>query len=267
MKIRLNGAWCETKEHSLHSLRRSLFNEGDVLIINGYQTEEERSLKEGDEIVIISKGKMADESQMEAMLSARHSPGVYEKLKKAKVAIAGLGGLGSNIASSLARTGIGELLLVDYDIVEPSNLNRQSYWIQHLGLPKTQAMAEQIQQMNPFVKVKLCDLKVTKENAASLFEGYDIICEAFDDPGSKVMLVETLLEANTNCYLVCGSGMAGYGSANLIRSARKMKRLYLCGDEVSEAREGCGLMMPRVQVCAGHQANMVLRLILGVEEV
>ncbi|MDO4719206.1 MAG: sulfur carrier protein ThiS adenylyltransferase ThiF [Peptostreptococcaceae bacterium] len=267
MRIRLNGRVLETKDLSLYDLRRERFDERNLLIVNGYHIREDRKLREGDEVVVIQRGKMPDASQMEAMLSARHTPGVYQKLKQGKVAVAGLGGLGSNIAAALARSGVGQLLLVDFDTVEPSNLNRQSYFIRHIGRKKTEAMAEQIAEMNPFVKVTACDVRITEANAAAVFRGWDVVCEAFDGAESKAVLAETLIGMKEGPYLICGSGMAGFESANLIRSRRRMKRLYLCGDETSEAGEGRGLMMPRVQVCAGHQANMALRLLMGMEEV
>ncbi len=67
---------------------------------------------------------------------ARHTPNLHNKLKSGKVAVLGLGGLGSNIAISLSRVGVGEIILVDYDVVEPSNLNRQQYFVKHIGMKK-----------------------------------------------------------------------------------------------------------------------------------
>ena len=95
------------------------------------------------------------------------------------MAIAGLGGLGSNVAVLLARTGVGHFFLVDFDIVEPSNLNRQSF-SSHLGMEKTVAMRQQIQQINLFLEITTQTVRVTEENAAALFQGYDVVCEAFD---------------------------------------------------------------------------------------
>ena len=156
--------------------------------------------------------------------------------------------------------------MVDFDTVEPSNLNRQNYTINHLGLPKTIALKKQIEEINPFISVKIETLKVTEENAESLFHGYDIICEAFDKPEAKAMLVNTLLSTMPQAKIISASGMAGYASSNLLQTTRPMKGLYVCGDLESEAKIGQGLMAPRVQICSGHQANMVLRLLLGIEE-
>ena len=141
----------------------------------------------------LGKGVMPAAEELENMMMARHTPTVHQKLKQGRVAIAGLGGLGSNIAVMLARIGVGQMLLVDFDIVEPSNLNRQSYYIRHLGMPKTQALKEQLAEINPFIQVETQTIRVEAENVASLFDGYSILCEAFDKPEVKAMLVSTAL--------------------------------------------------------------------------
>lgn len=205
--------------------------------------------------------------ELENVMMSRHTPGVHHKLKQGRVAIAGLGGLGSNIAIMLARIGVGQLLLVDFDIVEPSNLNRQSYNIGHLGMPKTTALEKQIAEINPFIQVETQNIKVTEDNVRELFRGYDLICEAFDKPEAKAMLINVGLEQLPDAKIVAASGMAGYDSSNLIKTVRRMNRFYLCGDFENGAEIGRGLMAPRVQICAGHQANMVLRLLLGIDDV
>lgn len=204
--------------------------------------------------------------EFEAITIDKFSPAVHKALKNARVAIAGLGGLGSNIATMLARTGVGHLLLVDFDIVEPSNLNRQAYYIKHLGMHKTEALKEQLSNINPYTSIEIKTLKVTEENASSLFYGYDILCEAFDRADAKAMLVNVILSNDNNIKIVSASGMGGYSSSNLIRTEKKMKNLYVCGDFESEIGEGNGPMAPRVSICAAHQANMVIRLVLGIEE-
>jgi sulfur carrier protein ThiS adenylyltransferase len=133
---------------------------------------------------------MPDRDELESMMMARHTPDVHQRVKKGRVAIAGLGGLGSNIAVMLARIGVGQLLLVDFDIVEPSNLNRQSYYISHLGHQDSRP-AKQIEDINPFIKVKTRNTRVRERNVRELFNGYDIICEAFDKPEAKAMLINT----------------------------------------------------------------------------
>ena len=200
-------------------------------------------------------------------MMARHTPDVHRKVKQGSVAVAGLGGLGSNIAVMLARTGVGRLLLVDFDTVEPSNMNRHNYFLSHLGMNKTDALRMQIKEINPFISVETRNVRVRPENVEEIFSGYDIVCEAFDSPEAKSELVNTVLLKLPGAKVVAASGMAGYGSSNAIKTVRSMGRLYLCGDFESEAGPGSGLMSTRVQICAGHQANMILRLLLGIEEV
>lgn len=265
MKIRVNGNPCETESIGLYDLRKELGAGGEnlVVILNGYQTQEDIAIHGGDEIVLIQKGELPPQEAMEAMLCARHTPGVYEKVKAAHVAVAGLGGLGSQIALALARTGVGNLHLIDFDVVEPSNLNRQQYRICHLGMPKAQALLQEIGEINPYVCVTAERLRLTEQNCMDTLRGDDIICEAFDVPEAKAMLVNTVLAECPEKYVVSASGMAGYGSGNEIRTRRVMKNLYVCGDGETGAKPGCGLMAPRVGICAGHQANMVLRIILN----
>ena len=267
MKITVNGKRLNTDVVTAFQLRNQIGNEDDIIILNGYQIEEDKKLVENDILSIITKGAMVNSNELESMLMARHTPNVHNKIKKGKVAIAGLGGLGSNIAIMLARTGIGELLLVDFDIVEPSNLNRQCYNISHLGMPKTEALKQQIKEINPYVEVQIKTVKVTIDNVYELFNGYDIICEAFDKPEAKSTLVNVALEEMDDVKIVAASGMAGYGSSNIIKTINPMKRLYVCGDLQSEAKIGQGLMAPRENICAGHQANMILRLLLEINDI
>lgn len=267
MKLTVNGKEKELTCETAFRVREQLGKQTDIVILNGFQIEKDCKLSENDVLTIITKGIMPKEEELESMMMARHTPHVHKKIKKGKVAIAGLGGLGSNIAVMLARIGVGQLLLVDFDVVEPSNLNRQSYYIRHLGWPKTSALKEQIKEINPFIKIETQEVRVTEENVKNLFSGYDIICEAFDKPNAKSMLVNTALEQLPHTKIVSASGMAGYDSSNLIKTRRPMNRLYLCGDLENGARVGRGLMAPRVQICAGHQANMILRLLLGIEDI
>lgn len=185
-----------------------------------------------------------------------------EKLNNAKVAIAGLGGLGSNIAVALARIGVSHLHLIDFDKVDISNLNRQHYFISHLNKYKTQALAEQLQMINPYLNIVTDCIKVTEDNIFSLFKDEDIICEAFDVPENKAMLVNKVLELFPEKYIISGSGMAGFGHSNEIHTRKVMGKFYICGDEKTALSNENSLMAPRVAICAGHQANLITQLIL-----
>lgn len=200
----------------------------------------------------------------------RFSKEAWEKLQQARVAVAGLGGLGSNICMMLARSGIGRLKLVDFDRVDLSNLNRQAYDIRHLGRKKTEALSERLREVNPYIELEIWEGKVTESNAVAVFRGWPYICEAFDNAETKAMLAEQILWAGSwqtadawNPILISGSGMAGFGDAGKIRTRKVNSHFYVCGDEETDLTEGMGLMAPRVAVCAGHQANKVIQLILA----
>ena len=195
-------------------------------------------------------------------LLKRNVKGIFEKLKKAKVCILGLGGLGSNVAVLLARAGIGSLKLVDFDTVEASNLNRQQYRISHIGLKKTEVMKTIVKEINPFVEVETLDIKVNRENIHSIVGDIEIVVEAFDRAETKAMTLEELL-AKKNKIVVSASGMAGLGPANEIITRKIKDNFYLIGNNYSDYEEYSGIMSTRVMLCAAHQANMVLRLILG----
>ncbi len=263
MTITVNGKTVHTDTRSLHALIPD--HACRVVILNGFQTGDDLPLTDGDCVTVIEKGVFPPPDVLEAMMAARHSPGVFQKVKQARVAIAGLGGLGSHIAFALARTGVGHLHLVDFDTVEPSNLNRQCYRIRDLGKSKTQALAEQLADVNPYLTITTDCVRVTADNAAALFADDPLVCEAFDAPDAKSTLIDAVLSHCPNSVIVAASGMAGYDSCNDIRTRRITDRLYLCGDGQTAARPGYGLMAPRVSVCAGHQANMILRLILGLD--
>ncbi|WP_343286557.1 sulfur carrier protein ThiS adenylyltransferase ThiF [Flavonifractor sp. An82] len=207
-----------------------------------------------------------DREALEQALIARHGAENQKKFAAASVGIAGLGGLGSHIAVYLARLGVGRLVLADFDRVDVTNLNRQHYFIHHLGQYKTEALAEQLRQINPWLDYELHTCRVSADNACALFQGCQVVCEAFDQADQKAMLVQGILTGLPNTLLVAGSGMAGSGSPNAIRTQKAMSRLYLCGDGESDIDQGQGLMAPRVAVCAAHQAAMVMRLLLGQTE-
>lgn len=204
--------------------------------------------------------------EMQRALEARHGTTLQAKFAKSTVAICGLGGLGSNIAVSLARAGIGRLILIDFDKVELSNLHRQQYKADQIGCYKTEALRENLQEIAPYTDIVTHTVRVTEENLRELLQDADIICEAFDGAEEKAMLVNGVLEQLHTKYLIAASGMAGLGSANSIKTRKVMERFYLCGDGVSDVAEDIGLVAPRVMLCAAHQAQMVLRILSGENE-
>ena len=225
------------------------------------EEREKREVRKGEEIKKRMQESISKE-ELDRAFDARFPKEMQVKLHNAKVAIAGLGGLGSNIAVMLARSGVGKLFLVDFDVVDVTNLNRQMYLIPQLGKPKAEALPEILYQINPYATYESVCIKVTPENVKKLFAEYPIVCEAFDRPDQKAMLVQELLTQCPETIVVSGNGMAGYEDANEIRTRQMMRRLYVCGDQSTDVGAGIGLIAPRVSVCAGHEANKVLQLIM-----
>lgn len=237
----------------------------DLLIVNGFPAASDRELEEGDQVVLIQRGAVPSADQLEALMRARHTPGVHARIAGSRVGIAGVGGLGSNIAIALARLGIGRLVVADFDLVEPSNLNRQQYFIDQIGLPKVEALRDNLKRINPYVEVEIWRERVDAQNLRRIFAGVDVMVEAFDAAEQKAMLTAAHLQQAPDCPLVAASGMAGYAPSNSIRTRKVRDNFYLVGDLETAAAPGQGLMAPRVGIAASHQANAVLRLLLGEE--
>jgi sulfur carrier protein ThiS adenylyltransferase len=199
-------------------------------------------------------------------LIERHGAENQKKFDKATVAICGLGGLGSNISICLARAGVGKLILIDFDKVDISNLHRQQYKATQVGILKTQALSDNLKEINPYITIETHNTKVTEENVIELTKDADIVCEAFDKAENKAMLVNAILENAPEKYLVSSSGMAGFGSANLIKTKKISKKFFLSGDSVSDVNDGIGLISSRVMACAAHEAHMALRILMGETE-
>ena len=204
--------------------------------------------------------------QIQAKMFERVPGKVLEKLSKSRIGIAGLGGLGSNIAWMLARTGTPTLVLVDFDRVEPGNLNRQQYFPEQIGMLKTKALKENLMKINPWLNIELYSEKVTEENSCNFFSGCQVVCEALDDAAAKADFITGMLGSKEKIPVVAASGMAGIGDANRIQTVKKMNHLYVCGDEESDYQEVEGMLAPRVNLVAAHQANQVIRILMGEEQ-
>jgi sulfur carrier protein ThiS adenylyltransferase len=186
---------------------------------------------------------------------------IKSALKSRTIGIAGAGGLGSNCAVALARVGIGKLIIADYDVVSEDNLNRQYFFLDQVGQPKTTAIRENIRRINPLVEVADHFLKLDPENIPVLFKECDVIVEAFDQADQKEMLIETVLQNFPEKPLVIGLGMAGWGMNQSIH-VRKVDRMYICGDEISEIGPDLPPIAPRVGIVSNMQANVVLEILL-----
>ncbi len=264
IKIRLNEVPLDIQQNtSIRQLQEQQQLDADLMIVNGFPTSADYLIKDGDLVIMIKRGAMPSANELEALMMARHTPGVHARIAKSRIGIAGAGGLGSNIAIALARIGVGQLVIADFDQVEPSNLNRQQYFIDQIGLPKVIALKENLQRINPYVKIETFNGRIDPHNLTQVFAGVDVMVEAFDAPDQKAMLTTTHLQQSPDCPLVAASGMAGYASSNSIQTRKIRKNFYLVGDQITAAEPGQGLMAPRVSVAAGHQANAVLRILLG----
>ncbi len=262
MNIKLNEQPFETTIETLFALRDAQKPDADIVILNGAAMVADASLADGDEVCLIQRGETPPEDELEALMVARHTPGVHAKLKAATVGIAGLGGLGSAVAVALARVGVGKLILADFDVVEASNLNRQQYFIDQLGWLKTDALVSNLRKINPYVELEAHAVKLTPDTLFPRFGKTDVMIEAFDRADQKVMVMQTFAARNPEVPFIGASGMAGYSSGETIGVQKMGKNIYIVGDLETGAKPGCGLMAPRVGIAASMQANLALRLIV-----
>ena len=234
----------------------------DVMLQNGFPRDGDTLLRDGDRVIFIKRGEVPPAEELEALMAARHTPGIHARLKQGIVGIAGLGGLGSTVAIALARVGVGTLILADFDVVEPSNLNRQQYDMDHIGMPKTAAMAAVLNRINPYLTVCPHQVMLDSNNIPTIFRDVMVLIECFDLADQKAMLVESASEGLPNAFIIGGSGVAGFGDSNRIQTTRVGEKLFVSGDLATAAAPGRGLMAPRVGIAACHQANLAVNLIL-----
>lgn len=186
----------------------------------------------------------------------------YKDILKTKcVGIAGCGGLGSNCAVALARVGIGKLIIADFDVIIESNLNRQYFFYDQIGQKKANALKENINRINPVVRVEAHDIKLGPPDIARLFHDCDVIVEAFDLAEMKQMIIETVMIEMPEKPVVSGVGLAGWGDSNSIK-VRQTGNLYVCGDIMKEVSEDMPPLAPRVGIVANMEANVVMEILL-----
>lgn len=187
---------------------------------------------------------------------------IRTRLKYKTVGIAGCGGLGSNCAVALARVGVGCLIIADFDKVESSNLNRQYFFTDQVGKAKVNALRDNIHRIDPLIKVEIHEIELNEDNIPAIYKDCDVIVEAFDKAEMKQLIVETVLEKMPDKYLVCGSGLAGWGDNGSI-GIEVSGKVYIFGDGVNEVSQDYPPMAPRVGIVANMQANQVLEILLG----
>ncbi len=197
------------------------------------------------------------EVKREAVLQ-RQTEEINDKLENAKVVILGAGGLGSNIAHMLARLGVGKMILYDFDVVEPSNLNRQHYGVNDIGKMKAETTAERIKELLPYVDIEPRNELVDENVLSSVYEEGDIFIEAFDTVASKVMAYDFF--AGREKPYICTTGVAG-PSGELSR--RDLGHIHIVGDFQGEDRNDC--YIPKVMAIAAMECRVVMELILKKE--
>ena len=192
------------------------------------------------------------------------SPEQSSLLQAAQVAIFGLGGLGSNVAMWLARLGVGQLLLYDFDRVELSNLNRQYYFVEDVSEYKAVALLKHLRAVNPYGDYQSRVVRLTQDNLVELVGTAPIICEALDKPETKALLVNGVLESFPYKFLVAASGLAGFGTSDSMQVRQITPHFYLCGDGSSSFLD-LPLCGARVGLCAAQEALTIARIILQME--
>jgi len=186
---------------------------------------------------------------------------IQTKMQKAVIGIAGLGGLGSNVAIAMARLNPAGLIIADFDCVEAGNLNRQQYYPDQIGSHKADAMTTNLKRIAPDLKIEAHKVKLTAENIPQIFARADVIAECFDGPEEKQMIVEIVLRKMAQ-PIVSVSGIAGYGRSNEITTKQLSNRLILVGDDVSGIEQDPVLTSTRVGLAAYHQANAIVEVII-----
>jgi sulfur carrier protein ThiS adenylyltransferase len=240
---------------------------GDVIILNTVINPDNSTiLNEDDSLVIFKKGELPDSEDLQTFFLARQSREVTDILKNSKVGVAGLGGLGSVVVENLVRAGVGELVVADFDVVDPSNLNRQRYFVNQIGKFKTDAIYENISKISNMTKVKTVCEKVTKDNCKFIFEGCQVVAECFDSPLAKAELVKGVRKHLPDAYVIAVSGVAGVGSEKEITTKKISDKIFVVGDFKSEVRDGYGLVATRVGIAASIQSHIVVRLLIGEEK-
>lgn len=187
-------------------------------------------------------------------------PLAFPLWQRAVVGIAGAGGLGSNVAMLLARAGIGKLIICDFDVVTLSNLGRQAFDLDQVGMPKVEAIAENIRKVNPFILLETHQLCLDSDKLRQIFHSVDVMIEAFDHAEAKTMLIECFSRYFPATPLICASGLAGYGRSEEIRIVQDGS-LYVVGDQSSQISPGIAPISARVMIVAAMQANLALERI------
>ena len=261
LRITVDGRRTELPEGSrVSGIEETQTSDFMYALVNGRHEEPDHVLEDGDAVFIVRKGCPGEEISGHSLVQ-RYSAEKYERISKTRVGIAGLGGIGSHVAAALVRAGIRDLVIADFDRVDITNLSRQNYSMNDLGLPKTEATERVLKGIAPWIDVVAYDTVLTADNVAEIFGGCDIIVEAFDAPEAKAMLVSAMYESHPEKWIVSCSGMAGFGPTSDMETRQRFGHVVIVGDGVSDKDE-VGLVATRVMACAGMMAHTAIRLVL-----
>ena len=172
-----------------------------------------------------------------------------------KIGIAGIGGIGSNVARHLAQAGVKELIIVDFDRVEASNLNRQFYCFDQIGEKKINCLEKNLKGILPDMNIHKIDKKINPGDPEKIFSSCKIIVEGLDDKIMKKNLIEEL--SGKNKIIVSASGIAGE-NMNKIRT-KKLGNCYVVGDLISDEND-FPLFPPKIAMIASVMAGIVLKI-------
>lgn len=263
MKITVNGRELLIENSlSIKNLINQLNIEADIFIVNSFPVSISYIINNNDVVTLIKKGSIPDKEYLEYQLISRQGLKEYNILKNSSAVICGLGGLGSNAAISLARAGLGRLKLIDFDIVEPSNINRQAYFIEHIGMYKTDALKEIICKISPYINIETSNVYLDEENILDELAGFQVILECFDNVSSKMKLIEKCVNNMRDSYIIGASGVAGYYNTDKFTKKSLGSNCIMIGDFESEAGFHQGLYAPRTAAAANIQANEAIRYLL-----
>lgn len=263
MNFTVNGKDYHTeKTLTIAGLIKETKIDADIFIVNSFPVSSSYIINNDDAVTLIKRGSTLQREYLEYQLISRQGLKEYNILKNSSVVICGLGGLGSNAAISLARAGVGRLKLIDFDIVEPSNINRQAYFLEHTGMNKTDALKEIISKINPYINIELSNIFLNKDNIIDETSGFNVILECFDSAESKIMLIENCVNNMAESYIISASGVAGYYDTEIFKRKKLGNNCVVIGDFENESGINKGLYAPRVAAAANIQANEALRYLL-----
>lgn len=170
------------------------------------------------------------------------------------IGIAGAGGIGSNVALNLVRSGVSSLRIIDFDVVEQSNLNRQFYFHDQIGSAKVEMLAENLRRIRPGLHLEMFNDTLTTTNCATYFEDCSLVVEGLDNQRDKKILLEQL--SDNNQVIVSACGIAGHDLETI--RVQRMGNCFIVGDFTTDCKKA-RLYSHKVTTVANHMTDIILR--------